>query len=245
MQEGIYIVFDNYLQNRMSFEEKKNLETQFQKDIDLREKFELYKQANLFLETKFSKDTQFFKENLSQVSEKYFSNVSEKKIKKTKIIPLTSKWFAIAATIVVVVSFWIFNQSGIPKYEEYNNHQKIHLTERSSENTTLKLAEKAFNDKNFQQAIIEFEANNIESLDTEERLYYAVSLIETEQYQKSEAILLAIKEGNSIFKEDAIWYLGLMALKQKKYDESIKYLKLITDNSERFDTAQTLLNDLD
>lgn len=245
MQEEIYIVFDNYLQNRMSFEEKKNLETQFQNDIDLREKFELYKQANLFLETKFSKDTQFFKENLSQVSEKYFSNVSEKKIKKTKIIPLTSKWFAIAATIVVVVSFWIFNQSGIPKYEEYNNHQKIHLTERSSENTTLKLAEKAFNDKNFQQAIIEFEANNIESLDTEERLYYAVSLIETEQYQKSEAILLAIKEGNSIFKEDAIWYLGLMALKQKKYEESIKYLKLITDNSERFDTAQTLLNDLD
>ena len=245
MQEEIYIVFDNYLQNRMSFEEKKSLETQFQNDIDLREKFELYKQANLFLETKFSKETQFFKENLSQVSEKYFSNVSEKKIKKTKIIPLSSKWFAIAASIVVVVSFWIFNQSGIPKYEEYNNHQKIHLTERSSENTTLKLAEKAFNDKNFQQAIIEFEANNIENLDIEERLYYAISLIETEQYQKSEAILLAIKEGNSIFKEDAIWYLGLMALKQKKYDVSIKYLKLITDNSERFDTAQTLLNDLD
>lgn len=245
MQEEIYIVFDNYLQNRMSFEEKKNLETQFKNDIDFREKFELYKHANLFLETKFSKETQLFKENLSQVSEKYFSNETEKKIKKTKIIPLSSKWFAIAATIVVVVSFWIFNQNDIPKYEEYNNHQKIHLTERSSENTTLKLAEKAFNDKNFQQAIIEFEANNIENLDTEERLYYAISLIETEQYQKSETILLAIKEGNSIFKEDAIWYLGLMALKQKKYDESIKYLKLITDSSERFDTAQTLLNDLD
>lgn len=244
MQEENYIVFENYLQNKMNLEEKEDFESKLRNDVELTEKLELYKQANLFLENKFSTETIQFKQNINKISAQYFAEEERIKTKKkTKVIPFASKWFAIAATITIVVSFWIFNQKSMPKYEDYNNHQKIHLTERSTSNIALKEAEVAFNAKDFNLAILKF--GELNSLDIEAQLYYGISLIETGNNKKAATILKKIEGGNSVFKEEAIWYLGLLSLKQKKYNEAIDYLKLITENSERFKSAQKLLNDLD
>jgi len=241
MQEELYIAFENYLHNEMTSEEKTTFENQLQSDEALKKQFELYKETSQFLEVKFSKETIDFKENLKSISKDHFADSTKK---KSKVISLQSKWFAIAAMLVVFIGVWYLNQGGNPSYSDYNMHNEANFIERSEGNPELKIAQDYFNNKNYQKASETFA--KIENLTNPEiQLYYAISLIETDDYSKSNILLENISQGISVYKEEAIWYLALSSLKQKKYDESKKYLQQITEDSEKYSQAQKLLNDLE
>lgn len=242
MQEDMYIAFENYLQRELSVEEQNNFENQLQNDADFSDKFELYKQTTQFLVTKFSKETEDFKANLKSISKEYV--VKETNSDNPKVIPLFSKWYAIAATVVVFISVWFFMQSGTPEYGDYNQHENAHFTERNAGNTILKLAQEAFNTKEYKNAVTYFEKITNENLSEEGNLFYAISLLETNQYDKSEVILENLKEGNSVYKEKAIWYLGLLKLKQKKYEECKVILETLSTDAEDYDKAQEILKKL-
>ncbi|NJM80260.1 MAG: tetratricopeptide repeat protein [Flavobacterium sp.] len=242
MKEDMYIAFENYLQNEMTVEEQNNFESQLQNDADFKEKFELYKQTAQFLETKFSKETEVFKSNLKSISKEYVSK--EVNLGKPKVIPLFSKWYAVAATVVIFISVWFFMQNSTPEYGNYNQHEKAHFTERSEVNENLKLAQEAFNAKEYEKALGFFESISKENLSEEGNLFYAISLLETNQYEKSEAILENLKDGNSVYKEKAIWYLGLSKLKQKKYEECKTILETLSNNAEDYDKAQQIIKKL-
>lgn len=242
MQEDMYIAFENYLLNQMTVEDKIEFEKQLQNDADFKDKFELYKQTTQFLETKFSKEAEDFKANLKSISKEYVSK--EPNLVKPKVIPLFSKWYAIAATVVVFISVWFFMQNTTPEYENYNQHENAHFTERSEGNENLKLAQEAFNNKEFQKAVDSFEKITNENLAEEGNLFYAISLLETNQYDKSDAILENLKDGNSVYKEKAIWYLGLSKLKQKKFQDCKLVLETLSKDTEDYDKAQEILRKL-
>ncbi|WP_445455964.1 tetratricopeptide repeat protein [Flavobacterium sp. HNIBRBA15423] len=239
MQEDMYVIFENYLLNQMTIEDKMEFENQLLSDADLNEKFQLYKQLTQFLESKFSKETDDFKNNLKIISKQHVSK--EENLDKSKVVPIYSKWFAIAATVVVFISVWFFMQNSTPKYGDYNQHEKAYFTERSEGNANLKLAQDAFNEKEYQKAIVYFEKITNKDLGEEGNLFYAISLIEANQYNKAEAILQNIKEDNSVYKEKSIWYLGLLKLKQKKYDECKEILETLSKEAEEYDKAQEIV----
>lgn len=55
------------------------LENQLQNDTDFKEKFEIYKESNLFLKTKFSTETNAFKENLKAIAKESYIERNPKK----------------------------------------------------------------------------------------------------------------------------------------------------------------------
>lgn len=241
MQEELYIAFENYFNNEMSLEEKNAFENQLQNDEEIKKQFELYKETTQFLEVKFSKQTDDFKENLNSISENYFSDTPKK---KTKVISLQSKWFAIAAILVVFIGVWFMNSGGNPSYSDFNNHNDAQFIERSEGNLDLKDAQDYFNTQDYQKASESFA--KIDNLTNPEiQLYFAISLIETDNYSKAKILLENVSQGNSAYKEDAIWYLALSSLKQKNYEVSKKYLQQITEDSEKYSSAKKLLDDLD
>lgn len=242
MKEELYITFENYLQNEMTAEEKTAFEIQLLSDADLKEKFELYRQTTQFLDLKFSKETEYFTNNLETISKEYFSK--DNNLGKPKVIPIYSKWFAIAATVVIFISIWFFMQNGTPEYGDYSQHATAYFTERSEGNANLKLAQDAFNEREYKKAVGFFQKIAKNNLGEEGNLFYAISLVEINQYDKAEAILQNIKKGNSVYKEKAIWYLGLSKLKQKQYDQSKFQLELLTKDAEEYEKAQELLKKL-
>ncbi|UOX35199.1 tetratricopeptide repeat protein [Flavobacterium sediminilitoris] len=243
MQEDIYILFENYLQNKMVFEEKAAFEEQLLNDNDLREKLELYKETTQFLKTKYSQEGKMFEENLKEIAKNYASH--ETISSKPKVISIHKKWFTIAATILLFISIWFFIQTSNPKYTDYNEHQKAYFTERSDVNESLKQAQDAFNAKNFKEAVSYFKkTKQTNNLGLEEELYYAISLIEINQYDQAENILNTLKNGKSVYKEKAIWYLGLSKLKQKEYSKCKEYLELLPESAEDYQKAQRILKEL-
>lgn len=241
MQEELYIGFEKYLLNEMTAEEQSEFENKLQTDENFREQFQIYKETTQFLELKFSKEAVDFKQNLKAIGSNHFGKPVTK---KSKVISLQSKWFAVAAMLVVFMGVWYFNQSGNPTFSDYNNYNEAHFIERSDNNQNLVDAQTFFNAKDYKKASQSFA--KIEDLTNPElQLYYAISLIETNDYTKASVLLTNISQGNSVYKEEAIWYMALSSLKQKDYKTCKKQLELISQDSEKYNQAQKLLKELD
>lgn len=240
MNEERYIIFENYLSNELSAEEKTNFEKQLSEDKELASAFEIYKELNQHLENKFGNEQELkaFKKNLKSISKEHF------KAKKPKVVAFKPWQYAIAASIAILVGLFVF-QNINPSFEDYNNPEMATFVERSDVNENLKLAQDAFNAKKYKAAIPHFEAVLKVNKSPEIKYFYAISLLEDNQFQKAETNLSDLKSGTSIYKNKATWYLALSKLKQEDYKSCKQILQTIPDDFEDYDKVQELLNELD
>jgi len=240
MNEERYIEFDHYIANELSAEEKITFEKQLSEDPEFASSFEIFKELNLHLENKFgnANELKAFKKNLKSISAAHF------KTKKSKVVAFKPWQYAIAASVAVLVGLFVF-QNINPSFDDYNNPEMATFIERGDANANLKLAQDAFNAKEYKTAIPYFEAVLKENKSPEIQYFYAISLLEENQFQKAETNLSALKSGTSVYKNKATWYLALSKLKQEDYKSSKEILLTIPDDYEDYDQVQQLLNALD
>jgi len=239
MNEELYISFENYLHNEMTPEEKAIFEEQLQDDTDFNEKFEAYKETTLLLEHKFSKETAAFKQNLSGISNANFADEGKQ---KGRAIAFKPWYYGAAASIAIVLGTWISMQNSEPRYQDFNQHEVASFIERNEADANLKTAQEWFNNKEYEKAVVVFE--KIANANSEVQYFYAISLIETNNYAKAESLLNDLQDGNSVYKEKAIWYSALLELKQGNLEACKKFLQQIPEEAEDYEKAQKLLKDL-
>ena len=240
MNDERYILFENYLSNELSAEEKANFEKQLAEDPELASAFEIFKDLNLHLGNKFGNQEELkaFKKNLKSISKEHF------KTKKPKVVAFKPWQYAIAASVAILVGLFVF-QNINPSFDDYNNPEMATFIERGDVNENLKLAQDAFNAQKYKTAIPYFEAVLKENKSPEIQYFYAVSLLEDNQFQKAETNLSELKTGASIYKDKGTWYLALSKLKQEDYKSCKEILQTIPDDFEDYDQVQELLNELD
>lgn len=240
MNEEAYSSFESYLTNEMSAEERLDFESKLRDDSQFKENFELYKETTAFLEHKFSPETADFKKNLASVSKDYFSGEE----KEVKVISFKPWYYAVAASVVILLGTWVFMKDPIPEYGDYDQHENASFVERGESDDNLKNAQDFFNKKEYAKSVTSFE--KIKNLDNPEYQYfYAIALIETADYSKAQMLLNEIQHGTSIYKNKAVWYSALSELKQKNLEECKSQLRQITQDSEDYDRAQKLLKELE
>jgi hypothetical protein len=240
MNEEMYIGFESYLANEMPTDEKILFEEKLQSDFQFRENFNLYKETTQFLSHKFSSETVDFKKNLETISNVHFSETEEKEV---KVVNLKPWYYAVAASMAIVFGTLVFNQSD-PQYGDYSQHEMAQFVERGDDDVNLKAAQDFFNAHEYQKAVVSFE--KVSNLNNPELQYFhAIALIETNNYTKADVTLNNLKNGTSVYKDKATWYLALSNLKQKKIADCKMLLKQIPADAEDYDKAQKLLKDLE
>lgn len=240
MNEERYILFGQYLANEMSAEKKVTFDKQLSEDPELATAFEIFKELHLHLENTFGNETEFnaYKKNIKSISKKHFNT------KKPKVVAFQPWQYAIAASVAILVGLFVF-QNINPSFDDYNNPEMAAFVERGDVNENLKLAQDAFNSKNYKTAIPYFEAILKVNESPEIQYFYAVALLEDNQIQKAEINFSDLRYGNSIYKNKATWYLALSKLKQNDYRSCKDILLTIPDDFEDYDQVQELLNELD
>jgi predicted Zn-dependent protease len=237
--EDKFYVFENYLAGELSKKELTEFENLLQKDMELKKDFEQYKEVHHSLENSFKnqKELESFEKNLKNISHQYFNKETNRS---------SFKWiYSAAASIAILLSFYLFYPSSEATYEEYIEYPTVNFVTRGSEQKNLIDAQNAFNDKNFDNAIeLLSKALNEDSTNTELKLYQGFSFIETNRYQKAETVLKPISEGNTSYKYTAIWYLALSNLKQEKHSECKELLMQLPEEFTQFKKAQKLLQNL-
>jgi hypothetical protein len=241
MNEENYILFDQYLQNEMSAEEKNAFERQLAEDQTLASAFETFKEMQLQLTNKFGieKEREAFKANLKNISQAHF------KSSETKVIKLKPWYYAAAASVAVLFGIFFFNHNPNPSFEDFNQPEQAYFTERGTTEVTLKQAEIAFNNKQYKKAISLFETILKENKTAEVRYFYGISLVEENQFQKSEAVFKELQSGTSVYKNKAAWHLALSKLKQKDYQACKEILLTIPADYENTVQVQKLLKELE
>ncbi|WP_366186260.1 tetratricopeptide repeat protein [Flavobacterium ovatum] len=241
MKEEHYILFDQYLQGELSGVEKETFEKELKADTKLATAFEAFQEVNFQLEQKFGieKERNAFRENLSIIAEK------PAKKKKSKLRTLKPWYYSVAASVSILFGVWFFMQNSKPVFEDYNQYENAYFTERGDVNVNMKLAQEAFNAKNYDEALPQFEILVKEKPSPEIELYYGISLMEMNRMKEAEIVFKEVQAGNSIYKNKASWNLALLKLKQKDYQGCEAILKTIPADYENYDQIQELLKKLD
>lgn len=244
MEDQDYILFENYLSEDLSEIEKNAFETRLETDSKFKESFNTYKELSSFLEHKFENEatSTAFQNNLKNISKSYF----EKQEAPKKVIQFKPWQYAMAASIVLLIGITLFNNLSNPVYHDYANYESISLTVRGNQDGLLKTAENAFNNKDFAKADVAFkELLLTDEKNSEFQFYRGVTNIELNKFEVSDWLLKGLKDGNSVYKNKATWYLALSKLKQKKEAACLEILKTIPEDADDYKAAQKLINKLD
>ncbi len=244
MSDQDYIAFEGYISKTLSEEEIADFEVRLERDQDFKLAFNTYKELNNFLEQKFENEeaSNAFKNNLETISKSYFKTETKSK----NSLRFTPWKYAIAASVAVMLGFFLFNNFSEPSYSDFSNHDQISLIERGTQAAVVETAETAFNSEDYKKADVAFKSLlELDSTNTEYQFYRAISNIELDNFEEAESLLHNLKDGNSVYKYKAIWYLALSQLKQKNDAACIKFLNTIPEEAEDYKRAQKLLKKLD
>ncbi len=248
MEDQDYILIEAYLSGELSKEDKFTFENRLGKDSEFKKAFITYMELNSFLEHKIGNETKTdaFKENLEKIAGEYFNKTQASPVLKQKSKLFKFTQYAIAASILLLVGVFAFNQFSSPAYSDFNSHDPFEVTVRGENIGLLIKTTKAFNNKDYDKASIYLEKLLNENPENKEyQLYYAITNIELDRFEKADAILKELSQGNSAYKNKATWYLALSKFKQKDNEASMDLLKQLPETADDYKQAQKLLKKLD
>ena len=240
MNEEHYLLFDQYLQGKLTIEERNSFEKEVSENPEFAAEFRTFKEVMVELQNKFGhvQEREAFKENLSDISDKHFNK------NKPKVVKLKPWYYAAAASAAILFGLFFFNHNSDPNFEDFNQPEQAYFTERGDAALELKQAEDAFNSKNYKKAIPLFETILKENKTAEIHYFYGIALLEENQFIKAESVFNELKSGTSVYKNKAIWYLALSKLKQEDEAACVLILKTLPQDSEDYKQAQQLIKKL-
>lgn len=248
MFEQEYITFDNYLLNELSAEALLDFERRLESDAAFKKRFDTYKEVSNFLENKFKNEAEAhaFKTNLEAISTHHFNATKAETETHKKRSRFRISQLALAASVVLFLGVFLFNQFSNPTYSDYNAHEPMTVVRGEDHVKELIEATKAFNAKDYKKAnallktVLDTDSENSELL-----LYYAITNIELDNFEVADTTLKPLIARDSAYKNRALWYAALSQLKQNKTAESIVFLKQIPEGADDYKAAKKLLNKLD
>ncbi len=248
MEDEIYVLIDSYLNKELTQEEVQAFENRLKNDPELAQLVDTYRDITKHITVREARkgDEKTLKETLSNISEVILKE-EERETTAGKQVSLNRfYWVAAASVFLVGVAFLYYSHFiSYPVYSEYASHDPLALTVRGDEDSLKLKAEDTFNQGDYILSIdflSELLRNDPEN--TRLQLYLAIALLEADRYNEAKSYLDPIRQGQSVFKDKAIWYLALSNLKQKKYNQCKKLLEEIPDASDDYLKAQALLDDL-
>jgi uncharacterized protein YozE (UPF0346 family) len=250
LDEEISLLFENYLDNQLSEEDKAAFEKNLEEDPAFAKDFEGYKEISHYLANQFSEERNLLKTQLDQMSANFSSEenltetISEKKT-TAKVIRFKPWQLAIAASFVFMFGIFFFDSGGGLQHSDYMFSENITLTERGDDSPIIKLAETNFNDKAYAEAIVNFDAIlETQPNNTGVLFYKAIALDALEDYTASDELFSQLAGGVSVLRYKATYYWAVSQWKQDNVERAKTILNEIPRNAEEYTQAQKLLKKL-
>ena len=244
-------MISRYLDGEMNGEELKTFEEQLQQDADLLKEVELVKELNETLQMKLHPDENELAlvDTMKEMRSEYFSSDMVAEQLTAKIIPMQKRrWMMAAAAVfiaVVMLTIWSpWKKEDL--YQQYASIEMPGVAERGvPSDSLLKQATNKFNEKKFTDALPAFETIlKGDPQNSYVHYYYAITLLESGETERSRNELTQLFNGTSVFRYDAGFYLALSYLKEKDKTNCASWLNKIPSDAPVYNKAQELLKKL-
>ncbi len=239
MIEDKILLVARYAEGDMDEAEIADFESQLANDPALQQQLKTYQDIHQSLKMKLADDEEF-KATLKGFNKQYFA--TEAKVVSFKP---ALKWLSgIAAILVIGLFIWAPWNSNL--YESYVDESKMLVTERGEAGATdLDKAAELYNKQDYHAA-----ATVLEKLyarqpsNTMIGYYYGLSLLKTNEAEKSRSVLTPIYNGESIFKYDSAYAIALGYLKEEDKVNCKIWLQKIPQDVPRYEQVKQLLEKL-
>jgi len=224
---------EHYFEGELDEIAMRDLESEMDSNPRLAFEFKLEKDLNDALE-----DTEVldFRATLIEAQEDFKKDQSGKGV----IRPLTRKyWYAAASVIILLIvagSILLLKPSGYSNEKlyamYYDSGESISITRAGGANVVEALLQ--FQNKNFAEASVLFTELMKNDPDNIALKYYSgISNMEIKDYSESVSLFGdIIKEGNTLYKDNAEWYLGLSYLVTDKTEKAREQFEMIAENED-------------
>jgi len=242
MKEESYIAFEAYIQGELEGEALVDFENRLASDADFNRAYLDYSEVSQSLKSRsrHASGEKELRDTLNSIRNQ------QKSPKKGVLLKMNSyKWMAVAASLLLLFTVYVFSDSAKPTYTEYAMHEPLEMTVRGTTDTHTKAAETAFNKQDYSTAVaalgtlLSKDPGNVEW-----QLYYGIALLETDKIATASTVFDAIINGDSVYKYTAQWYTALGYLKTDKIEWCKSALKLIPKEAAEYEKAQDLLERL-
>ncbi|MES2777151.1 MAG: tetratricopeptide repeat protein [Bacteroidota bacterium] len=242
-----YEQIEAYLEGGMTADEKAEFERKMQEDPQLLSAFNLYRQADAYLqnEQRIDSGEADLRNTISTAINEQKTNSPEPP-KQLPTARIRWRYVAAAAACIAVLLLLrpvIFSSETDTQklYSQYAIPEKLDAGTRGDArvDSILKLATVYFNEKDYAKAIPELDRFlAIKPGESKYQLARAFALLETGDYNRAETALQNIESGASAYKSLATWYRALSLLKQQKTGDCKQLLQTIIDSKDPdIDTA--------
>jgi len=240
---------EKYLAGELNNDELLAFEKRLQEDPSFAETFTLYRAIQN--EMNSGDDEKEIKENLSRLSNKYFTPKTE-----NKVIPLRSgnkKWWMYAAAAAVFITILLLFKpwqdsplSNQEIYAQYAIPEELPFVARgSNEDSLLKKASELFNKKDYAAAIPLLDSiTKLNPAEAQLQLSLGISYLNTGKFDLAINRFDSLAAGQSIYKNDALAWKALSFLRQDNKADCIAVLKQIPANANNFNKAEKMIRQL-
>lgn len=243
--EEKYELFEKHTNQSLSDAEQQLLDQLLKEQPETMEELKVYGEMHSHLESSLGNQEKRsqFEANLQQVGDAYFNE--DAKPQKNKVITLPRWTYAVAASVAIILSLYIFNNRP-PSYDEVVMIPEISISQRSFNEELVKAAETSFNAKSYKDAVKNFQKLLFYNPDNAEFMYYyGIALVESAQSVEATKVFAQLASGSSAYKFKAIWFEALHQLKLDNQKQTVSLLKTIPEEAEVYHQAQELLKKLD
>lgn len=247
MKEFDYDKISRYIDGEMSAGEAAIFEAEMQQDAELKAEVLLYRDVEGTLKTSLhpSGNEKELRHTLKSLNEEYFAGQRT----NAKVVSMKRTRWISAVAAVLVMGLFITIWSPWKKdtlFDDYASTEMPGVEVRGNQSDSLlKNAAVHFNNKNFAEAVPQFE--QVLKTDAENsfaQYYYAIALLHTGQVEKSRALLTQLHNGKSVFQPDAAYYIALGYLKEKDRTGCRSWLEKVNENAGTHQKAVELLKKL-
>lgn len=236
----------DYLDNLLSEEERQDFEKELFINEKLKQEMQEQKKLVALLERRIetNKGLESFHATLESKRKIYFDSPSiatDVPTPSTKTFSL-KKWglsIGIAASLLIGLNFLGVFSSNL---NELPVLQSEITRGGNNDEDVLNAAVTSFNDKDYKESILLFsELATSDSTNTRFNHYLGLSYVGDEHWQEAIDVLIPLANGNSLYREDAAYFVALSAWELKDPSLTKKYASIISENNSYYKKAQKLL----
>ncbi|MHA4894725.1 tetratricopeptide repeat protein [Pedobacter sp. PWIIR3] len=255
MKEENILSVARYSEGDMELHEKLEFEAKLQNDVSLQRDLEEYQKIHQALQINIAPDNrdQQLAASLQLLNAQYFKEESKPLIdegasvkKEAKVVSFKPfiKYFSIAAVLLIGVMVWAPWSGGL--YEKYRISKEMSVAERSaSQQNNIAAGAALYNKGDYEGARKILQSEYM--LNPQNPLlsyYFSITLIETSQAMEARTVLVNLYNGDSVFKYDAAYFIGLSFVKEHNNAEAVKWFQRVPQGTANFNQAQELIGKL-
>lgn len=244
MKDEDFDLLDAHFNGLLTPEESQALLLRSQTDKELAVELALREKMERFLRSQ--KEKLALSDNLQTIGNEYFhteTGVGEPVMKVE--VNWRRRLMAAAAFVALLVTAWMILRPDPLSYQQFAQHEPLHLSVRGEADILVTKAETAFNAGDYGRALLELDKLMTLNPDNgSARLYKGICQLELHQPEVARATLQPLAEGRSALRADAIWYIALGYLQENDRKQCKKNLQQLKSGDAHFTEAQQLLKKL-